>query len=157
MIAELSGATIAALAIGAYVGVLWLALAFSVIRDARRRPMPVAMLGVSVVLAFVPPFLGALVYFVLRPPQTLEEQRALEMEEKALFDPGVNGSAPTRACPNCGREIERAFIICPYCRTQFARRCANCEHMLRLGWSICPYCGTEVVAPSDVRRPPLTR
>lgn len=157
MIADVAGTTIAVLAIGAYIGVLWLALAFSVIRDARRRPMSPVMHAVALMLAFVPPFLGALVYFVLRPPQTLEEQRAIEMEEKALFDPGANGTAPTRPCPNCGRDIERAFIICPYCRTEFARRCANCEHMLRLGWSICPYCGTEVVAPGDVRRPPLNR
>lgn len=157
MIADLPAGLVAVLAIVAYVGVLWLALAFSVIRDARRRPMSHAMLGVATALAFFPPFLGALVYFVLRPPQTLEEQRAIEMEERALFDPGINGTAPTRPCPHCGREIERSFIICPYCRTQFARRCANCEHTLRLGWSICPHCATEVVAPDDARRPPVTR
>lgn len=157
MIAEISGATIAELAIGLYVGVLWLALAFSVIRDARHRTMSTVMFVVAVVLAFVPPFLGALVYFVLRPPRTIEEERALEMEERVLFDPGANGTAPSRPCPHCGREVERAFIICPYCRTQFARRCANCDQTLRLGWSICPYCGTEVVKPAGGRRPPVSR
>jgi RNA polymerase subunit RPABC4/transcription elongation factor Spt4 len=157
MIAEVSWATIAGLAIGSYVGVLWLALAFSVIRDARHRPMSLVMFALAVLLAFVPPFLGALVYFVLRPPHTIEEERAMEMEERVLFDPGDNGTAPTRPCPHCGREIERAFIICPYCRTQFARRCANCEHTLRLGWMICPYCATEVVMPANARRPPVKR
>lgn len=154
MIAEVSPISIIVLAIVAYVGVLWLALAFSVIRDARRRSMSRVLLAVAIVLAFIPPFLGALVYFVLRPPQTLDEERALELE---LYDPAVDGASPNRACPHCGREIERAFIICPYCRTQFARRCGNCDHALRLGWSICPYCATEVVTPSQPRRPPVSR
>lgn len=146
--------TIVLLALFIYIAVLWLALAFSVIRDARRRSMSQVLFAVSILLAFLPPFMGALVYFVLRPPQTLDEERALEME---LYDPAVDGAAPNRACPHCGREIERAFIVCPYCRTQFARRCGNCDHALRLGWSICPYCATEVVLPPRSRRPPVSR
>lgn len=154
MIADTSAITITILAIVVYIGVLWLALAFSVIRDARRRSMSQVMFGIAIVLAFAPPFLGALVYFVLRPPQTADEERALEME---LYDPSLDGESHTRPCPHCGREIERTFIICPYCRTQFARRCANCDRALRLGWSICPYCATEVVAPAGMRRPPVPR
>ena len=154
MIADNSAATITILAIVGYIGVLWLALAFSVIRDARRRSMSQVMFGVAIALAFVPPFLGALVYFVLRPPRTIDEERALELE---LYDPSLDGASHTRPCPHCGREIERTFIICPYCRTQFARRCANCDRALRLGWSICPYCATEVVAPAAMRRPPVPR
>lgn len=153
MIAESSAATITVLAIVGYIGVLWLALAFSVIRDARRRAMSQVMFGVAILLAFVPPFLGALVYFVLRPPQTIDEERALE----ELYEPSPNGESHTRPCPHCGKEIERTFIICPYCRTQFARRCANCDRALRLGWSICPYCATEVVAPPAMKRPPVPR
>jgi RNA polymerase subunit RPABC4/transcription elongation factor Spt4 len=154
VIAEISGVTIALLAILVYVGVLWLALAFSVIRDARRRNMSRLVFWVSMALAFMPPFMGALVYFVLRPPQTIDEERALELE---LYDPSVDGESHTRPCPHCGREIERTFIICPYCRTQFARRCASCDRALRLGWSICPYCATEVVAPAQMRRPSVPR
>ena len=154
MIAEVSTLTLVVLAIVLYIGVLWLALAFSVIRDARRRAMSQALLLVSLVLAFVPPFMGALVYFVLRPPHTIDEERALELE---LYDTSVDGVSPNRPCPHCGREIERQFIICPYCRTQFARRCANCDKALRLGWSICPYCATEVVSPPQMRRPPVAR
>lgn len=153
MIADNSAVTITVLAIVAYIGVLWLALVFSVIRDARRRAMSQVMFAIAIVLAFVPPFLGALVYFVLRPPQTIDEERVLE----ELYEPSPNGESHTRPCPHCGREIERTFIICPYCRTQFARRCANCDRALRLGWSICPYCATEVVAPAGMKRPPVPR
>ncbi|MBV8199606.1 MAG: zinc ribbon domain-containing protein, partial [Acidobacteria bacterium] len=109
---------------------------------------------IACVLGFVPPFLGALVYIVLRPPLTLEEERALAIEEQALLEPSLDGAGPARPCPTCGREIEADFIVCPYCRTQFARRCTNCERALRLGWAVCPYCANEVgTAPLTRSKP----
>jgi len=126
-----------------YFVVLWIALAFYVVRDARQRSRSQSFVTLAALLGFMPPFLGPLVYFVLRPPRTLEEERALELEEQALLEPSFD-SVVTRPCPTCGRDIEQDFIICPYCRTQFARRCGNCERSLRLGWSVCPYCAADV-------------
>jgi RNA polymerase subunit RPABC4/transcription elongation factor Spt4 len=126
-----------------YVGVLWVAVAYTVVRDARRRSPSYAFLALAAVLAFIPPFLGALIYLVVRPPRTLEEERALALEEQALLEP-VGDEVETRPCPNCGRDIESDFVICPYCRTQFARRCRSCDRTLRLGWPVCPYCAEEV-------------
>jgi RNA polymerase subunit RPABC4/transcription elongation factor Spt4 len=121
----------------------WIALAFWAYRDARRRSdspwLPVFALAVNVL-----PYLGLLLYVVLRPPRTLDEERALLLEEQALTE----GPAEviSRPCPTCGREIELDFVICPYCRTQFARRCRSCQRWLRLGWRVCPYCAEEVAA-----------
>ena len=134
-----------------YVAVLWLALAFYVVRDARRRSPSFGLLVLACVLGFIPPFLGAIVYLVLRPPRTLQEERAMAIEEQAFLEPAVDLLPANRPCPTCGREIEHEFIICPYCRTQFARRCASCDRPLRLGWSLCPYCATDVGAPSLTR------
>ena len=138
-------------AVVVYIAVLWLALAFYVVRDARRRSPSFTWLLLACVLGFVPPFLGAIVYLVLRPPRTLQEERAIAIEEQAFLEPPVDVLPTTRPCPTCGREIEHEFIICPYCRTQFARRCTNCDRPLRLGWSLCPYCATDVGAPSLTR------
>ena len=55
-----------------------------------------------------------------------------------------NDTMELRPCPSCGREIEADFIVCPHCRTQFARRCHGCDRVLRLGWGVCPYCAEEV-------------
>jgi len=126
-----------------YIGALWLALGFFVVRDARHRSHSQSFTALAILLGFLPPFLGALIYFVVRPPRTLEEGRALELEEQALLEPAYD-SVLMRPCPTCGRDIEQEFIICPYCRTQFARRCANCDRSLRLGWSVCPYCAADV-------------
>lgn len=126
-----------------YVALLLVALAYNVVRDARRRSSSIVFAVFAFVLAFIPPFLGALIYLVIRPPRTLDEERALALEEQMLREPAP-GEGDTRPCPTCGRDIEHDFVICPYCRTAFARRCAVCERTLRLGWPVCPYCATEV-------------
>jgi RNA polymerase subunit RPABC4/transcription elongation factor Spt4 len=126
----------------AYVALLWIALAFWMVRDARRRT-PSIIFGIfAFVIGLGLPFIGALIYLVVRPPLTIDEERALALEEQALTElPDETGSRP---CPTCGRDIESEFVICPYCRTQFARRCLSCQRWLRLGWRICPYCAAEI-------------
>jgi len=126
-----------------YVVLLQVALAYNVVRDARRRSPSILFAIFATLLAFIPPFLGALIYLVIRPPRTLAEERAVALEEQMLAEP-PSGVPETRPCPTCGRDIEEEFVICPYCRTQFARRCAVCERRLRLGWPVCPYCATDV-------------
>ena len=134
-------ATVAAIA--AFAAVLWVALAFHVVRDARRRSTSPTFIALAAGLGFVPPFLGALIYLVIRPPSTLDEERTLQFEEETLHD-APDEAVRTRPCPSCGKDIESDFVLCPYCRTQFARRCAGCLRSLRLGWAICPYCAEEV-------------
>jgi RNA polymerase subunit RPABC4/transcription elongation factor Spt4 len=126
-----------------YVVVLWVATAFFVWRDARRRSESLLFQLFALILGFIPPFLGALVYMVIRPPRTLDEERALALEEQTLREID-NDAIALRPCPSCGRDIEADFIVCPYCRTHFARRCHACDRVLRLGWAVCPYCAEEV-------------
>jgi RNA polymerase subunit RPABC4/transcription elongation factor Spt4 len=134
-----------------YGVVLWLTLGFYVVRDARRRSPSLVFQLFALVFGLFPPLLGLVVYFIARPPLTMEEQQALELEELALR--GTNeGDVKERPCPGCGRSVESDFVICPYCRTQFGRRCSTCHHILRLGWSICPYCAEEVGVLSVTRR-----
>jgi len=128
-------------AVAAYVGLLWIALAFWMVRDARRRTGSASFALLAGALGLGLPFFGVLVYLIVRPPRTLDEERALLLEEQALTEEPPGGARP---CPTCGREIEPDFVICPYCRTQFARRCRGCQRWLRLGWRICPFCAEEV-------------
>lgn len=137
---------IAVVALVGYIAVLWVATAYFVWRDARRRSSSPAFHLLALLLGFVPPFLGALIYLVIRPPRTLDEERALALEEQSLLD-AENDTIATRPCPSCGKEIEADFIMCPFCRTQFARRCRTCDRVLRLGWGVCPYCAEEVGHP----------
>jgi RNA polymerase subunit RPABC4/transcription elongation factor Spt4 len=137
------GILIGIVAAVAYVGLLWVATAFFVWRDARRRSDSILFQLLALLLGFIPPFLGALIYMVIRPPRTLDDERALALEEQSLLSED-DDTGPLRPCPSCGREIEVEFIVCPYCRTQFARRCLHCDRVLRLGWAVCPFCAEEV-------------
>lgn len=144
--------------LGVVLAVIWLlllllALAYNVVRDARQRSTSIFFAVFAFLLTFVPPFLGALIYQVIKPPRTLDEERAMALEEQILSDPAASETA-TRPCPTCGRDIEEEFVICPYCRTQFARRCSVCERVLRLGWPVCPYCAAEVGVHSLPQAPP---
>ena len=128
-----------------YVTVLYVAVAFWVVRDARRRSESWFFAAVAALMGLFLPFLGVLMYVVIRPPRTLDEERAMLLEEQALQEgEPVDATVSSRPCPTCGREIEPDFVMCPYCRTQFARRCGACGKWLRLGWQVCPYCAEEV-------------
>jgi hypothetical protein len=70
------------------------------------------------------------------------ERRALELESEALTM--TADEEDVRPCPACGREIEKDFILCPYCQTRFAKRCPSCQKSVRLGWALCPYCATSL-------------
>lgn len=140
-----NGAVVVAIVAAAiYVTVLYVAVAFWVVRDARRRSESFFFAVFAALLGLALPFLGVLIYMVVRPPRTLDEERALLLEEQALTEEELVEHPTSRPCPTCGRDIEQDFVICPYCRTQFARRCNNCGKWLRLGWHVCPYCAEEV-------------
>ena len=67
-----------------FVGVFWLAVAFWVFKDARRRIEDPWLVGMATVLGLVPPFVGALIYMLFRPPEYLEDVRERELEIKAM-------------------------------------------------------------------------
>ena len=63
----------------------WIALAFWAYRDARRRSDS-PWLAVFALAVNILPYLGLLLYVVLRPPRTMDEERALLLEEQALTE-----------------------------------------------------------------------
>ena len=67
-----------------FVVLLWLALIYWTYQDARRRieaPGPVAA---CVALSVLIPFLGTVIYLIVRPPEYLDEARERELELLAL-------------------------------------------------------------------------
>ena len=53
----------------------WIALAFWVYKDARRRMRDPILVLFAAVLGLVPPFVGAIVYLLFRPSETLADRR----------------------------------------------------------------------------------
>jgi hypothetical protein len=142
-----------------FVGVFWLATAFWVYKDARRRIEDPWLVGMATVLGLVPPFLGALIYMLFRPPEYLEDVRERELEIKAMEE---RLSRRDMHCPVCRADVDPAFLVCPVCTTRLRQSCANCKAPLEALWQVCPYCETPVEPaavefPTFEVRPPRRR
>jgi hypothetical protein len=67
-----------------FVVLLWLALIYWTYRDAQRRIESPSFVALSVALSVVIPFLGSIIYLIVRPPEYLDEARERELELLAL-------------------------------------------------------------------------
>ncbi|MGI8749729.1 MAG: double zinc ribbon domain-containing protein, partial [Thermoleophilaceae bacterium] len=126
-----------------FLFVLYFALIWWSYSDARRRiedPMIVA----CATAASVFPFIGTVVYLIVRPPEYLEDVRERELEIAAA-EARLAG-ADHHSCPYCNNEIEKSFLRCPNCMHRLKEPCTTCGKPLDPRWKICPYCEAEVGA-----------
>ena len=103
-------------------------------------------------LGLIPPFLGAFVYMLFRPPEYLEDVRERELEIKAMEE---RLSRRDLHCPVCRADVDAGFLVCPVCTTRLRQSCRNCKAPLEALWQVCPYCETPVEtarSPVDARR-----
>lgn len=123
---------------GAFLAALWVALVVWTFRDARSRVRSRLIQILSAALVVLLNLPGVLVYLVLRPPRTLEEEYQGTLEEEALLQ-SIEDQA---ICPGCERHIKDDWLICPSCQTKLRKSCHQCGRIMDLPWIICPFCGT---------------
>lgn len=130
--------------------VLWLALVFWTFKDARKRIDDPIIIGVAVLTSLILPYMGTVVYAILRPPEYLADVQERELEMRAMEQELL----VLRSCPTCGELVRPDFVACPSCRRQLRSSCPSCERVLEPSWKLCPYCGQDL----KVRRvpPPMT-
>ncbi len=117
--------------------VLWVALVYWTYTDAGRRGATSLLWGI---VAVVFPYVGTLIYLIVRPPEYLDESRERELETAVLERELRNN---TLLCPNCRNLVEKEFLICPTCAWELKKPCINCDRPLNQEWGLCPYCGTD--------------
>jgi hypothetical protein len=120
---------------------LWLALVYWTYQDARRRIREPALIAGACALSLLLPFIGTIIYLIVRPPEYLADARERELEVLAL-ERRVEGAH----CPDCDYPIEAKFLSCPSCLRKLRESCSRCGEALDPRWKICPYCET-VVSP----------
>ena len=125
--------------------VFWLALAYWVNRDARRRIRDPFLRFLATLLGLVP-YIGSLVYLLFRPAETLHDVRSRRVELQAL-EQQLARAEP--GCPVCNFPVERDYLACPVCTTMLRQPCARCDAPLEPLWQMCPYCATPI-EPSQV-------
>ena len=132
-----------------FLVVTWLALVYYTYSDARRRIADPMIIGCATAASLFP-FVGTIVYMIVRPPEYLDDVRERELEMQA---------AEARLhqlnyflCPHCDYEVEKEFLRCPSCLRKLKDACVTCSKPLDPEWKICPYCETEIAGKTPTRR-----
>jgi len=129
--------------------VIWLALIYWTYADARRRIADPLLVGCATATSLFP-FVGTIVYMIVRPPEYLDDVRERELEiqaaEARLAELGY------QVCPYCDYEVEKEFLRCPNCMRKLKDPCAACGRPLDPMWKICPFCESEIGAMAPTPR-----
>jgi hypothetical protein len=132
-----------------FLVVIWLALVYWTYSDARRRIADPMLVGCATAASLFP-FVGTIVYMIVRPPEYLDDvhERELEIQaaEARLAELGIH------TCPYCDHDVEKDFLRCPNCMRKLKDPCANCGKPLEPQWKICPFCEAEVGSAPVPRR-----
>jgi RNA polymerase subunit RPABC4/transcription elongation factor Spt4 len=123
---------------GAFIAALWIALVIWTYRDIRNRARDPLVQILSTLLVGLLSIPGVIVYLILRPPRTLEEEYQRTLEEEAL----LQALEDLPLCPGCERRVKDAWQVCPNCHTKLKKTCEECGNLMELSWNLCPYCGT---------------
>lgn len=119
-----------------FFAILWLALVYWTFADADRRG---AMRWYWGTVALLFPFIGTLIYVIVRPPEYAAESRERELE-LAILERELKQRA--NLCLNCRSVVESDYLLCPECGWNLKRPCESCSRPLHLEWATCPYCAT---------------
>ena len=125
---------------GAFVAALWIALVIWTYRDIRARARDPLVQILSALLVAVLNLPGVLVYLILRPTRTLEEEYQRTLEEESL----LQALEDLPLCPGCERRVKDDWQVCPNCHTKLKKACHNCGKLMELPWNVCPYCAAPV-------------
>src|SRR5437763_1678852 len=131
---------------------IFAALVFWTFADARRRIEDPMLIGCATAASLFFPYVGTIVYMIVRPPEYLDDVRERELEIAAAS--ARLQQVEQLTCPYCEFEIEKTFLRCPSCLRRLKEPCGTCGRPLDPRWKICPYCEAEVgqAAPQQRRR-----
>lgn len=126
-----------------YLCIVWLACAWWTFRDLRRRTRDpfapwLAAAGVLLLTPLAFP-LALVLYHVVRPPETVAERAAGDLEQVLL-----HAEAQHARCPACAQPVDDGWVRCPSCGTVLAMPCPRCARNAGLDWEICAWCAADL-------------
>jgi hypothetical protein len=128
--------------------VIWAALVFWTYADARRR-IDDPMLVACATAASLFPFVGTIVYTIVRPPEYLDDVRLRDVEMTAAE--ARLAQLDYQLCPHCDYEIKSDYLRCPSCMRRLKEPCENCGRPVDPAWRVCPYCEAETPAGREAK------
>lgn len=122
--------------------VVWLSLVYWTFADARRRIADPVLVTTATAISLLIPFIGTVIYTILRPPEFLADVREREIETQASELRMRHLVA--QSCPRCEHPIERSWLRCPECQHRLKDPCRSCNRPVDPRWAVCPYCETAL-------------
>src|SRR5881227_1481117 len=119
---------------------IWAALVFWTYSDARRRIEDPMLVGCATAASLLFPYVGTIVYAIVRPPEYLEDAHERELEIAAA-ELRVR-QLREQSCPNCEYPVEKNYLRCPNCQRRLKDPCPTCGKPVDPRWGLCPYCET---------------
>ncbi len=132
-----------------FLVVVYLALIAYTYLDAKRRIEDPVLVSCATVAALFP-FVGTIVYTILRPPEFIEDARERDLEIRAS-ELRIR-QLEEASCPNCEHPVERTFLRCPSCRARIKDPCESCGKPVDPRWTVCPYCETPTRRAAEAAR-----
>ncbi len=133
--------------LGAYLFALWVSMLIWTFRDVRARSRDIFTQVLAVAMVLIFNVAGLLLYFILRPRETLAEKYERELAEEAM----LQDIEERQVCPLCHHKIAAEYLLCPNCHTKLHKKCENCGRTLNLKWNVCPYCAEPQAVPQVTR------
>ena len=127
---------------------MWLACAYWVFKDARRRIDDKILIAVAALTGLVFGPIGLIVYAIVRPPEYLDDVRERELEVRMM----EQRLSEEQRCSFCKTPVRDDYLVCPTCGRRLRTVCRSCRRPVEPQWRLCPYCEAEVHgAPVDGR------
>jgi double zinc ribbon protein len=108
----------------------------------------VAAGGVVALTPFLFP-LGVIAYRVVRPPETVTERAARDLESYVLA-----ASVDHTRCRTCSRTVDETWMRCPACGADLAVACPACGGRVGFDWSVCAWCAHDLEPLGDAATMP---
>jgi len=128
------------IAVIGYFSLLWLSTIIWVTRDALNRSNSIFFQAFSILLNILVPFLGVLLYLIIRPGKTRMEKYYEELERNMLEE---NEIGDTNTCDKCLTPVDKDYKFCPNCASSLKKTCKKCRCTFPNIWNICPFCGND--------------
>lgn len=129
---------------------LWLACAFWVFKDARRRLDDKLVLIAAALTGLVFGPFGLVIYSIVRPAELLVDRRERELEMEVL----QRRLGDAERCTACRTPLQDDYLVCPTCGQRLRTPCVSCGKPVDGGWRLCPYCEADqrgAAAPAHER------
>ena len=123
-----------------FLVVLWLACAYWVFKDVRRRTSDKIVITVATLTGLVFGLLGLIVYAIVRPAETLADREEHELEVQMM----AQRIGEEERCSFCKTPVRDDYLVCPTCGRRLRTTCPSCRKPIDPKWRICPFCEVDV-------------